>query len=151
MGIPKTSARANRELIRDFRLPDVDEVVEILQLNGKYGFKEVDGLEAMKRVKACKSMIFLVCESEGKVVGAVRGSYDGSRAVIHQLSVHPAHQRIGIGTALVKEAMKGFQRMRAPTTSATVKEKSLLFWEKVGFRKTKAFIARALSYLSLKV
>ena len=126
--------------IRGLRRPDIDEVVEILQLNGQYGFEEVDGPEAMKRVKACKSAIFLVCESEGKVVGAVRGSYDGSRAVIHQLSVHPEHQRRGIGTALVKEAVKRFQRMGAPTTSATVTEKSLPFWEKVGFRKTKGFI-----------
>jgi N-acetylglutamate synthase-like GNAT family acetyltransferase len=128
-------------LIRDFQLTDRDEIVEILKLNNQYGFPEVDGPEAMKRVKACSAAVFLVCEIDGRVVGVVRGNYDGSRAIVHQLSVHPAYKRRGIGTALVKDIVKRFQRMEAPTASATVTEESLPFWQKVGFRKTKAFLA----------
>jgi len=127
-------------LIRGFQLADMDEVVEILKLNNQYGFPEVDGPEAMKRVKACSAAVFLVCEIEGKVVGVVRGNYDGSRAIIHQLSVHPAYQRQGIGTVLVKEVVKRFKQMGAPTVSATITEESLPFWQKAGFRKTKAFL-----------
>jgi len=127
-------------LIRDFQLTDRDEIVEILKLNNQYGFPEVDGPEAMKRVKACSVAVFLVCEIDGRVVGVVRGNYDGSRAIIHQLSVHPAYQKQGIGTALVKEIVNRFQRMGAPTVSATVTEESLPFWQKVGFRKTKVFL-----------
>jgi len=126
--------------IRDFEVDDIDEVVEILKLNGQYGFPEVDGPEAMKRVKACSAAVFLVYELNGKVMGVVRGTYDGSRAIIHQLSVHPAYQRQGIGTALVKAIVKRFQQMGASTVSATVTEESLPFWQKVGFRKTKAFL-----------
>ncbi len=127
-------------LIRDFQLVDTDGIVEILKLNSQYGFPEVDGSEAMKRVKACSAAVFLVCEVEGKVVGVVRGNYDGSRAIIHQLSVHPAYQRRGIGTALVKEIVKRFRQMGAPTVSATVIEEGLPFWQKIGFRKTKVFL-----------
>ena len=128
-------------LIRDFQLTDRDEIVEILKLNNQYGFPEVDGPEAMKRVKACSAAVFLVCEIDGRVVGVVRGNYDGSRAIIHQLSVHPAYQKQGIGTALVKEIVKRFRQMGAPTVSATVTEESLPFWQKVGFRKTKVLLA----------
>jgi N-acetylglutamate synthase-like GNAT family acetyltransferase len=127
-------------LIRDFQLPDIDEIVEILKLNNQYGFPEVDGPEAMKRVKMCSAAVFLVCEIDGKVVGVVRGNYDGSRAIVHQLSVHPTYQRQGIGTALVKEIVERFQQLGAPTVSATVTEKSLPFWQKVGFKKTKVFL-----------
>ena len=127
-------------LIRDFQLTDRDEIVEVLKLNNQYSFPEVDGPEAMKRVKACSAAVFLVCEIDGRVVGVVRGNYDGSRAIIHQLSVHPAYQRQDIGTALVKEIVKRFRQMGAPTVSATVTEESLPFWQKVGFRKTKAFL-----------
>ena len=128
-------------MIRDFQLTDRDEIVEILKLNNQYGFPEVDGPEAMKRVKACSAAVFLVCEIDGRVVGVVRGNYDGSRAIVHQLSVHPAYKKQGIGTALVKEIVNRFQRMGAPTVSATVTEESLPFWQKVGFRKTKVLLA----------
>ena len=128
-------------LIRDFQLTDRDEIVEILKLNNQYGFPEVDGPEAMKRVKACSAAVFLVCEIDGRVVGVVRGNYDGSRAIVHQLSVHPAYQKQGRGTALVKEIVNRFRQMGAPTVSATVTEESLPFWQKVGFRKTKVLLA----------
>ena len=127
-------------LIRDFQLTDRDEIVEILKLNNQYGFPEVDGPEAMKRVKACSVAVFLVCEIDGRVVGVVRGNYDGSRAIVHQLSVHPAYQRRGIGAALVREIVKKFQQMEAPTVSAMVTERSLPFWQKVGFRKTNVLL-----------
>ncbi len=127
-------------LVRDFQPADTVGIVEILQLNKQYGMPEVDGPEAMKRVSACNAAVFLVHEIDNKVVGIVRGNYDGSRAVIHQLSVHPAYQRRDIGSGLVKEIVKRFQQMGAPTVSATVMEESLPFWQKVGFRKTQAFI-----------
>jgi N-acetylglutamate synthase-like GNAT family acetyltransferase len=127
-------------VIRAFQLSDTDDLVEILQLNGQYRFPQIDGPGAMKRVKACNAAVFLVYEVDGQVVGAVRGTYDGSRAMIHLLSVHPSVQRQGVGTALVKEVVKSFQRRGAPTVSATITEKSLPFWEKMGFRKTKAFL-----------
>jgi len=126
--------------IRDFELDDAGEVVEILKLNNQYRFPTVDGPEAMKRVKVCSAAIFLVCEMDDKVVGVVRGNYDGSRAIIHQLSVHPKYKKQGIGTTLVKEIIKKFQERGAPTVSATVTDESLEFWQKMGFRKTKAFL-----------
>jgi N-acetylglutamate synthase-like GNAT family acetyltransferase len=126
--------------IRDFQFADIDKIVEILKLNDQYGFPEVDGPEAMKRVNACSTAVFLVFEMDGKVVGVVRGNYDGSRAIIHQLSVHLAYQKRGIGTALVKEIVKRFEQMGAPTVSATITKESLRFWQKVGFWKTKAFL-----------
>jgi len=77
---------------------------------------------------------------EQRARGVIRGAYDGSRAIIHQLSVHPEYQRRGIGKALVKEIVERFQQMGAPTVSATVTEESLPFWQKVGFKRTKAFL-----------
>jgi len=127
-------------LIRDFELDDADKVVEILKLNNQYSFPAVDGPEAMKRVRACSAAVFLVCELGDEVVGVVRGNYDGSRAIIHQLSVHPKYQRRGIGTALVNEIVKRFEERGAPTVSATVIDESFGFWQKRGFRKTKVLL-----------
>ena len=127
-------------LIRDFEVNDIDAIVEILKLNNQYGNPEVDGPEAMKRVTACEAAVFLVCEVDHKVVGSARGVYDGSRAIIHLLSIHPSHQGQGFGAALVQETVKRFGEKGAPTVSATVTEESLRFWQQVGFRRTKAFL-----------
>jgi len=126
--------------IRDFQLADASEIVRILKLNGQYSFPRVDGPQAMKRVKECNASVFIICEMDGRVVGAARGTYDGSRAMIHQVSVHPDYQRKGIGKALVKGIIKRFKKRGAPTVSATVIMESLPFWQKVGFRKTNIFL-----------
>ena len=128
-------------MIRDFRPEDASTLVEILRLNNQYGYPGVEGPEAMKRVGECEAAVFLVCELDGKAVGLIRGVYDGSRALIHQLSVHPDHQGRGIGTTLVREIVKRFNERGAPTVSAIIADESLGFWQKVGFRKTKAFLA----------
>jgi len=64
-------------LMRDFQLADVDNVVEILNLKGLHSFPEVDEPGAMERVEGCSAVQFLVCEVGGKVVGVLRGNYDG--------------------------------------------------------------------------
>jgi len=127
-------------VIRGFEPDDVDQIVAILKLNNQYGFPEVDGPEAMMRVKSCNAAVFLVFEMDGKVVGVIRGNYDGSRAMIHQLSVHPAYQRRGIGRVLVEEVVRKFREMGAPTVSATITERSFPFFQKVGFRKINVFL-----------
>jgi len=127
-------------LIRDFKVNDINDMVEILKLNNQYEIPEVDGPDAMKRVKECSAAIFLVAEANGKVVGCIRGVYDGSRGLIHLLSIHPKYQKHDIGTKLVEKIIERFEKRGAPTVSATVTEESFEFWQKVGFRKTKAFV-----------
>jgi N-acetylglutamate synthase-like GNAT family acetyltransferase len=127
-------------VIRGFEPDDAGQIVAILKLNNQYAFPNVDGPEAMRRVKACTAAVFLVYEKDGKVLGVIRGNFDGSRAMIHQLSVHPEYQRRGIGRALIKEIAKKFREMGAPTVSATITERSFPFFEKVGFRKTDVFL-----------
>lgn len=145
--VPKARVRAinekireKRVMIKDFEPEDTDEIVEILKVNNQYSFPQVDGPEAMKRIKACNTAVFLVYKANGKVIGVVRGTYDGSRAMIHQLSVHPQHQRKGVGTALVKQIVRRFQQMGAPTVSATIINESLPFWQKAGFKKTNILV-----------
>lgn len=127
-------------MVRDFDVDDVAPIVEILELNGQYAHPDVDGPEAMRRVKECEAAVFLVSELEGKTVGLVRGVYDGSRAMVHLLSVHPEHQGQGIGTALVEQIIRRFEERGAPSVSATITHDSLGFWEKVGFNRTEVFL-----------
>ena len=64
---------ANCMKVRDFKLDDTDDVVEILKLNDQYS-PLVEGPEAVKRVSECRAAVYLVAVSYGKVVGVVKES-----------------------------------------------------------------------------
>ncbi len=119
--------------IRPFVETDCERLVEILELNGQYGHPDVEGPAAMKRVAACPAAFFFVAEVDGRSQGLVRGNYDGSRAMIHLLSICPDVQRQGIGTALVAAVEHEVRGRGAPSLSVTVTDESAGFWEKLGF------------------
>lgn len=121
--------------IRSFQGYDTDALVGILKANQQYGHPEIDGPDAMLRVQACTAAEFLVAEKRGEVVGMVRGTYDGSRAVIYLASVHPDHQRHGIGQALVREVTLRFKE-RGAESIAVIVPGDTAFWVKMGFRQT---------------
>lgn len=127
-------------VVRPFREEDIPALVEMLTLNGQYDYPEIEGPDAMRRVAACDAAVFLVAEMEGRSVGLVRAVYDGSRALIHLLSVHPDQQGGGVGTALLRACIDELGRRGAPTVSATVSEASAAFWEKVGFARLPVFV-----------
>jgi len=125
--------------IRSFEESDIDFLVEILTLNNQYNYPVIEGPHAMKRVASCETAVFLVAETENPC-GFIKAIYDGSRALIHLLSVHPHCQRQGIGTALVNAACKELSHRGAPSVSATVTEQSVRFWEKQGFKRMPVFL-----------
>ena len=87
--------------VRDYRHSDAEHLVEILKLNGQYEYPHVEGPDAMDRVAECGAAIALVAEDDSRVVGYIRAVYDGARALIHLLTVHPDMQRKGVGAALL--------------------------------------------------
>lgn len=122
--------------IRDFQEADCDALVAILRANLQYGDPESEGPEAMRRVSACPAALFLVAEEDGMPVGLLRGVYDGSKALIHIVSVRPDRQRQGIGTALVREAARRFRERGATSLAVTVPGDNLAFWKRLSFRLT---------------
>jgi ribosomal protein S18 acetylase RimI-like enzyme len=122
-------------VIRNFRPDDVDPLVEILKANQQYSHAEIDGPEAMKRVHQCVAAEFLVAEKDGRPVGMIRGTYDGSRAVIYLASVHPDYQRQGIGRALVQAIGHRFKD-RGAASIAVIVPGDAEFWKKMSFRQT---------------
>jgi predicted N-acetyltransferase YhbS len=121
--------------IRDFRPGDEDALVDILKANQQYGHPEIDGPEAMRRVHECEAAEFLVAEQEGQVIGLIRGTFDGSRAVIYLASVHPAHQRRGVGSTLVHHIAQRFKERNAGSIAVIVPGDAA-FWKSMGFRQT---------------
>jgi len=123
-------------IIRDFSPTDCNALVEILRANLQYGDPASEGPEAMLRVQACKAAEFLVAEENSHPVGMIKGVYDGSRALIHIVSVHPDLHRRGIGTSLVREIAKRFKKRGATCLAVTVPGNRLDFWNQLSFKLT---------------
>lgn len=121
--------------VREFTVEDIPALVQILKANQQYSNPDIDGPEAMERVRQCEAAEFLVAESQGQVVGMIRGTYDGSRAVIYLASVDPDFQRQGIGRKLVQEIAKRFQS-RGAGSLAVIIPGDAEFWKKMHFRQT---------------
>jgi N-acetylglutamate synthase-like GNAT family acetyltransferase len=126
--------------IRRFIPGDIDSIVEILKVNGQYDYPNVEGPEAMKRVAICDAAIFLVAEKDKKTIGCIRATYDGSRAMIYLLSVHPEYRHRGVGANLVKTIIKTLKARGVPTVSVTVTNSSRGFWDKLGFAELPVFL-----------
>jgi ribosomal protein S18 acetylase RimI-like enzyme len=122
-------------LIRDFVPADCDSLVEVLKANLQFGLPEIDGPEAMLRVCDCDAAEFLVAEEKGRVVGLIRGVFDGSRAIVSVVSVHPDYQRRGIGTALVSEIARRF-KAKGSNHLSVIAAGNLDLLKKMGFKQT---------------
>jgi GNAT superfamily N-acetyltransferase len=119
--------------IRSFAESDCLRLVEILERNGQYSYPVAEGPEAMCRFAACDVSIFLVAECDGQIQGFIRAIYDGSRALIHLMSVNPEVQGRGIGGALLAATEAELSRRGASGASVTATENSAGFWEKHGY------------------
>ncbi len=126
--------------VRVFRQSDIPALVELLQLNAQLDYPEIEGPAAMERVAQCDAAIFLVAEVGGKPCGMIKAIYDGSRALIHLLSVHPAYQRSGVGSILVNAVSAELSQRGAASIGVTATEKSAPFWEKRGFGRLPVFL-----------
>jgi ribosomal protein S18 acetylase RimI-like enzyme len=126
--------------LRPFREEDSTALVEILRANAQYDYPEVEGPEAMKRVARCEAAVFLVAVIDGVARGLIRAVYDGSRAMIHLLSIHPDFQNSGLGGALVDAVWRELKARGATGVSATVAENSFGFWQRQGFERQPVFL-----------
>lgn len=126
--------------IRKFDKSDEEDLVKILELNGQYDFPDVEGPMAMTRVSECDAAVFLVATMQERVIGLIKGVYDGSRALIHLLSIDPNYRNLKIGTKLVNAIASEFKRRGARIICVTAAQASLGFWEKLEFEKLPVFL-----------
>jgi len=126
--------------IRKFENDDSEKLVKLLKLNNQYSHPDVEGPESMQRVAMCEASVFLVALVNDNVCGCIKAIYDGSRALVHLLSIHPDCQGLGVGSRLLDETVKEFKTLGATTISVTVTEESSSFWEKKGFERLPVFL-----------
>ena len=126
--------------IRKAVVDDIKTIVLLLQKLDMFNYPDIDGETALRRVLNNNNAIWLVAVKDAGVVGSVRGCWDGSRAIVHQLAIDKKYHHQGIGKLLVDSIIQEFARLNIPTVSVTTTEKNRAFFEKRGFSKTEVFL-----------
>jgi ribosomal protein S18 acetylase RimI-like enzyme len=80
--------------------------------------------------------MFLVAESDGRIIASVMVGYDGHRGWVNYLAVHPDHRRQGIGKRMMEEAEIHLRSAGCPKINLQVRTKNvavLEFYKRIGY------------------
>jgi ribosomal protein S18 acetylase RimI-like enzyme len=125
----------NPPLIRRCRAEEAEAVLALWRESGAT-VSATDTVADLRRAIEGGRARVLVAESGGRLVGSVIGSFDGWRANLYRLVVHPEFRRRGIGRALVAEGTRHLAAEGARRVTALVEKDHPLavgFWAGVGY------------------
>ena len=98
------------------------------------------------RLRARDPELLLIALREGRVVGAIAGSYDGRTAVVSRLAVERDVRRQGVATALVEQLCQQLADLGATVDELLVIDTTTdadAFWASIGWapsRSIRAFV-----------
>jgi ribosomal protein S18 acetylase RimI-like enzyme len=116
LAVQKLAFHGQGILYNDFTLPPLTQTLE--DLTGDF-----------------KSYAFLKAMYKGKIVGSVRGRAEGDAGLISRLFVHPDYQNRGIGKKLMLAIENRFSVSRYALFTGEKSAKSLMLYEKLGYRE----------------
>ena len=90
--------------IRPARHEDVDAILGLWSHAAENASRPADTAPVVTALLERDSEALLVAEGESGLVGTVIAGWDGWRAHLYRLAVHPRHRRQGIGQALLAAA-----------------------------------------------
>ena len=122
--------------IRPFRLSDQGAVVGVWRACGLTHPNNDPRQDIARKMKVDPEM-FLVCEIDGKIIGAVMVGYEGHRGWINYLGVLPEYQGQGLGRELMDraEAMlveRGCAKINLQIRATNTRV--IQFYEGIGFK-----------------
>jgi ribosomal protein S18 acetylase RimI-like enzyme len=123
--------------IREFSWPgDYGAIIKLWQAAGLHN-PSVDGLADLREAAQRNPGLFLVAvDPEFGIVGSVIGAFDGRRAYLYHVAVHPDFRREGYGTELIREVEKRIWALGARKLRFMVHKDNLsaqAFYRTLGF------------------
>lgn len=99
---------------------DVDAVLAFWLEAGENDARPTDRPDAVRRQLARDPDALLVAELDGRIVGTVIAGWDGWRAHLYRLAVHPSYRRRGIATLILAHAEGRLRTLGATRFDAMV-------------------------------
>jgi ribosomal protein S18 acetylase RimI-like enzyme len=93
-------------------------------------------IEDIKRKLKVNPELFLVGESEGKIIASLMGGYEGRRGWINNLAVSPEYQKKGLGRKIVNHVELLLKEMGCPKINLQVRTtntKVIAFYNAIGY------------------
>jgi ribonuclease HI len=144
-----TAAEGTGASLRSGRPSDVEALLRLWQVAGVRA-GATDDAASLQLLMARDPMALIVAEAgggggaartgeeegAGELVGSLVAGFDGWRANLHRMAVHPQWRRRGLGLALVAEAERRLVAQGAKRAGATVMledTRALAFWVAAGY------------------
>ena len=129
----------NAFTVREARGDEVESILALWQTTGS-GPSITDTPQHLTMLTEKAPDLFLVAETNGKLVGSVIGGWDNWRGHIYRLAVHPEYRRVGLArglTAEIEQRLRARGARRIYALAATKQEMGVRFWEALPYEKSK--------------
>jgi N-acetylglutamate synthase len=125
--------------IRPFTPKDYDAVIRLwLEVGLPAKPRGRDSKKELCRLAKKDASLFLVAETEGKVVGTALGTHDGRKGWINRVAVLPAFRRRGLAGRLVGELEGKFRELGLEVMACLIEEEnqaSMELFKKMGYEE----------------
>lgn len=121
--------------LRAFRESDYEAALAVWRECG-LTIKPSDTLPELRKVMERNPGLFLVAEEAGVVSGTVIGAWDGRRAWVYHLAVHPSSRRRGVARMLMDEVERRLRAAGATKLNLLIESCNAAvadFYRKLGF------------------
>ncbi|MBE5872176.1 MAG: GNAT family N-acetyltransferase [Lachnospiraceae bacterium] len=126
-------------MIRAMTIEDYDKVYELWMKIKGFGIRSVDdSKEGVAKFLKRNPDTSVVCEMDGKIVGAILCGHDGRRGCLYHVCVDPGYRLRGIGKSMVVFAMEALHKEEVNKVSLiafTENDIGNAFWKEIGWTK----------------
>jgi ribosomal protein S18 acetylase RimI-like enzyme len=122
--------------IRPYKFHDEEAVVQLWRDCGLVVPWNDPHRDIRRKLKVQPEM-FLVVDSDGRIIASVMAGYDGHRGWVNYLAVHPDHRRQGIGRRMMEEAESRLRAAGCPKINLQVRTENvavLEFYKRIGYQ-----------------